>query len=599
MFHQIPATSFIDGYKLDHISQYVDGTEMVAANMTPRSNEYANYMHGDGKVIAIGIQMALMVMKERWDRTFFNIPKRTAVKQFSRRIKNYVGSDWGDKAIAAMADLHDLQYLPLQVKALPEGVHVDSKVAMFTVMNTDPRFYWLTNFMETFLSCTVWPMCNAACVSEQYYMTSKHYGDICDAPETWLGIANHCFAARGHRGDQDAAMSGAAALMFSYGTDTLWAIDFLEIFYGANSDKELVACSVNAFEHATATQRIAYYMQDQYAEERKDIIDRNGCAEDMAAEILSVLYALREGAIYFTGIASYVADSKDYFGVLRILMTELKDVILARQPDSLGLCKFVLRPDSSPKTPFEVIVGDSYYANVPSTEICSKWTDVAIDAGYNWIKCSDGKFVFIDNEGGYKGIKIHEASEVPDDVRGSLDVLWDIYNGEVTDKGYKRINAKVGLIYGEAITIEMQNKIFERMLAEGYCVSNVLMGVGSWGFLKDSSRDTYGFAIKGTHSIVEGLPLSMQKSPKTAMAFKKSAIGLLRVEWENGEYVQYDNQTPEQEAQGELQIVFRDGVLHNTTTWEEVRARAGFMCDAVNPADVTETTAVEEELETA
>lgn len=588
MYHNIPATSFIDGYKLDHISQYVPNTQLVASNMTPRDNAYANYLRGDGKVTAIGMQMAVMVMKERWDRTFFNIPKRIAIKQFSRRIKNYVGTDWGDKAIEAMGDLHDLGYLPLQIKALPEGVKVDSKVAMFTVMNTDPRFYWLTNFMETFLSCTVWPMCNSACVAEQYYLTSKHFAEITGAPDLWLGIANHCFAARGHRGDQDAAASGAAALMFSYGTDTLWSIDFLEIFYGADSDKELVACSVNAFEHATATQRIAHFMGDEYADERQDIIDRNDCAEEMAAEVLSVLYAIREDGIYYKGICSYVADSKDYFGVLRILMTELKDVVLARQADSFGLCKFVLRPDSSPKTPYEVIVGDNYL--VPETQNVEDHMAQAIELGYEWMKHVGGYYKIttcdIDNKSFYKKV---DNVDVPDEVKGSLEVLWEIYGGESNDKGFNVLNEKVGIIYGEAIDIQMQNKILGRMVAEKWCVSNVLMGVGSWGFLKDSSRDTYGFAIKGTHSIVDGLPLSMQKEPKTAMAFKKSARGLIRVEWEDGKYVQYDNQTPEQEAQGELQIIFRDGVLHNHTTWEEIRKRAGFMqAEVINPAEERE-----------
>ena len=112
------------------------------------------------------------------------------------------------------------------------------------------------------------------------------------------------------------------------------------------------------------------------------------------------------------------------------------------------------------------------------------------------------------------------------------------------------------------------------MIKQGWCVSNILMGVGSWGFLKNSSRDSYSIAIKGTHSIVDGLPVSMQKNPKTAMNSKKSACGLLRVEKENNEYVLYENQTPEQFETGELKLSFRDGQFVNFQVWKGIKERA-------------------------
>ena len=38
---QILQAHKVDGYKLDHISQYVNGTEVVYSNMTPRSDRLA------------------------------------------------------------------------------------------------------------------------------------------------------------------------------------------------------------------------------------------------------------------------------------------------------------------------------------------------------------------------------------------------------------------------------------------------------------------------------------------------------------------------------------------------------------------------------
>lgn len=509
----IPQTSVVDGYKLGHIEQYIHGTSKVYANMTPRSDKLARVLrqYFDGRMVFFGIEKALIDLQDMWERTFFSQPKDLVVNQYARRIKNYVGSDYGDTQIEAISKLYDLGYLPLQVKALPEGTLVDMGVATITITNTHPEFYWLTNYCETYLSCSVWHMCNAASLSREYYNTSKRWAEVTGAPDFWVDISNHCFAARGHRGAQDAMDSGMGHLLFSVGTDTLWAIDGMEQYYGANSDNELVACSVNAFEHATATQRIAYY---------RETLGFNKYPLQAETESLRDIVT----NLYPKGIVSYVADSEDYYGVLSEVLPAIKDEILARKPDSLGLCKFVARPDSSPKTPLEVIIGDK------------------------------------------------DAVVGSPEYKGSLQLLWETFGGTLNEKGYKVLNPSVGIIYGEAIDIELHDKIQSEMAKAGWCVSNLLYGVGSWGFLDRSSRDNFSQALKGTHSVVNGKDVSMQKNPKTAVGSKKSAKGLLRIERVDGKLVQYDQQTPEQEQQGLLETVFLDGKLVRRTTLQEIRS---------------------------
>lgn len=508
----IQQSSVVDGYKLGHIDQYVEGTEVVYANMTPRSDKLARVLkhNKDGTMVFFGLQKALKNLKHQWETTFFSLPKDDVISKYSRRIKNYVGVDYGDNQIEALSKLHDLGYLPLEIKGLPEGSFVNMQVPTITIKNTHKDFYWLTNYCETYLSCSVWHMCNAASLSREYYKTSKKFADITGADDFWVSIANHCFAARGQRGQEDAMDSGMAHLLFSVGTDTLWAIDGLEEYYNADSDKELIACSVNAFEHATATQRIAYYRSKGFTKYPLE------AEEESIKDICARLYP--------KGIVSYVSDSEDYYGVLAEILPALKDEILSREEDSLGLCKFVVRPDSSPKTPLEVIIGDEY-------------------------------------------------SDDPLHVKGSLQLLWDTFGGSINAQGFKVLNPKVGIIYGEAIDIELQELIYQEMVNKGWCVSNVLFGVGSWGFLDRSSRDNYSQALKGTHSVVHGKGISMQKNPKTAIGSKKSAKGLLRVEKENGKYVMYDNQTSRQEAQGELKTVFLDGNIVKETSLSEIRKR--------------------------
>lgn len=579
------APHLVDGYKLGHIEQYIDGTEEVLANMTPRDDRLARVIreYHNGKVVYAGLQRALKVLVAIWDESFFNKPKEEAMAPYIRRVKNYTGPDKGDRQIAALEDLYDLGYLPLELRSLPEGCEVDMQVPFFVVRNTIKKFYWLTNYSETFLSTEVWPFCSAASIAQQYYKTSKRWAEKTGAPDEWLAIANHCFAGRGHRGIEDGEISGMGHLLFSVGTDTLWAIDGMEKYYNADSDKEMIGVSVNAFEHATATQRIAYY---------RNVLGFEG----MQAEIESLRDVCT--SLYPTGIVSYVADSEDYFGLLEKGLPQIKAEILARTEDAWGLCKFVVRPDSSPKTPLEIIVGDfeGSYKSVEDAEWDLEDKHITEASGdcegsYN-MGAEDYSAIVKVGEEYYKITTIveynrhdkqyyyvdgHETTSekvsVTAEMKGSLQLLWETFGGTLNKKGLKVLNPKVGIIYGEAITMDMQEAIYSRMEKDGWCVSNILMGTGSWGYLDRASRDSYSMALKGTNSVVKGQEVSMQKNPKTAKNTKKSACGLLRVEREGDNYVLYDNQTREQFEQGELKVIFKDGIFLKETSLQEMRDR--------------------------
>ena len=52
-------------------------------------------------------------------------------------------------------------YLPLRIKAVPEGTIVPFKNVLFTVENTDPKCFWLTNYFEVRHFCcyrSIWLM---------------------------------------------------------------------------------------------------------------------------------------------------------------------------------------------------------------------------------------------------------------------------------------------------------------------------------------------------------------------------------------------------------------------------------------------------------
>lgn len=80
-------------------------------------------------------------------------------------------------------------------------------------------------------------------------------------------------------------------------------------------------------------------------------------------------------------------------------------------------------------------------------------------------------------------------------------------------------------------------------------------------------------AMKATWGMVDGQERELFKDPVTDNGTKKSAKGLLRVEKEGNDFKLYDQQTPDQEAQGALEVVFKDGKLVKSQTLDEIRTR--------------------------
>lgn len=288
--------NFIDFYKADHRNQYPEGTEVVYSNFTPRSDRlYGATKFHDGKVVNIGVEgMCKWLLQETFNEGFFCIPKEEAVQAYKRRMDNALGLD--AIAVDHIEDLHDLGYLPLVVKALPEGARSDIKVPVMTVKNTLPEFFWLVNYLETVMSNALWKPMTTATIAAEYRSILEHYYEKTGAPKEIIDIACHDFSSRGMCGPVDSAMSGIGHLLSFVGTDTVSAIDFAENYYGANSDEEMVGCSVPATEHSVTCASIA------------DLEEELGGKKEAEKAFLKRLIT----ELYPTGIVSAVADSFDF-----------------------------------------------------------------------------------------------------------------------------------------------------------------------------------------------------------------------------------------------------------------------------------------------
>lgn len=317
-----------DFYKTGHLRQYPPGTEMVYANFTCRSDKLARVLPDfDHKTVFFGLQgICQWLLKDTWDRQFFEQPKAEVLSRYQRRMDGALGP--GAVGVEHFAALHDLGYLPLLIKAVPEGERVDIRVPCFTIRNTHAAFYWLPLYVETQLSAEIWKSVHSATIAHEYRRLLDRYAALTGSPSAFVPWQGHDFSARGMSGVHDAMSTGAAHLLSFTGTDTVSAIDYLEDYYGGR--ETFIGGSVPATEHSVMCMGGE---DDEIETFRRLICDT-----------------------YPSGIVSIVSDTWDFWRVINDYAFTLSPEILARAPDSLGFAKVVFRPDSG--DPVKVICGD-------------------------------------------------------------------------------------------------------------------------------------------------------------------------------------------------------------------------------------------------
>lgn len=287
-----------DSYKLNHWNQYPKGTEAVYSYFESRPG--AQY----DETVFFGLQSIL--------KTYLSKPITSSdVEQAYALAKAHFGSEALFNMDGWLHILHDHKgWLPLRIKAVPEGTVVPVSNVLMTVENTCPKCYWLTNAMESILT-HVWYPSTVATVSRGVKKMLASYLDRTADSRDGLPFMLHDFGYRGASSHETAALGGAGHLVNFKGTDTLPAMILALNDYDA--DLASLAFSVPATEHSVMT------------------------ATGRAGEMDVVHNLLNE---YPTGILSVVADSYDYYGFVEAACTTFKDRIEARD----GV--FVIRPDS-------------------------------------------------------------------------------------------------------------------------------------------------------------------------------------------------------------------------------------------------------------
>lgn len=322
LLKKLSAMLLCDFYKIAHRLMYPEKTQYVSSTWTPR----ATRMKGVNAVVVAGNQAFIKEwLIDFFDDHFFGRSEEEVVNEYVRLVKFALGVAAPDAS--HIRDLHRLGYLPLSIKALPEGTVIPLRVPAMTITNTDPRFFWLTNYVETLASCELWPVYTGATIAREYRKRMDHWAMETVGNTQAVMFQGHDFSMRGMMGLYAAIKTGMGHLMSFSGTDTIPAILAIEAFYNANIENELIGTSIPATEHSIQ----CTYPDDM--EYFKNVVFR----------------------VHPNGFVSIVSDGRDFWQVFKTVLPELKEGIKARKGGAIG-DRVVIRPDSG--DPIKIVCGD-------------------------------------------------------------------------------------------------------------------------------------------------------------------------------------------------------------------------------------------------
>lgn len=462
-----------DVYKLSHMRLYKPGTTKVYSYLCARSTRK------EQQALFFGLQPYLKLLEK-------GVSKEDA-EEFFEYFKDILGVEAPADIKEKINSLVSLGYIPLEIKAVPEGTVLDNKNVLATVTNTLPEFYWVVGFFESLL-LKVWNTTSVATLSHKFKKLVVERTKKTSDSDFLLPFLVHDFGYRGVSSESTAELSGSAHLVNFAGTDTVPAVKFVKQNYGATG---LIGASVPASEHS---------IHCSFGSSEQDELDYVNNMMDLNP----------------TGLVSVVSDAYDYYRMLTVTLPKVKDKILARDG------KYVVRPDSG--DPMKILCGDP------------------------------------------------EAKEGSPEHKGTFRLLDELFGSTVNSKGYKELNPKIGVIYGDGMYFERYKLILDKMEEIGYANTNLVVGIGGL-LLQQHNRDDLGFAFKATYAEINGKGQELFKDPATDPG-KRSHKGLMKLVKQDGKYVTLDCVSEAEEKEGELKQVFLNGKVTKEYTLEEIRNRS-------------------------
>ena len=300
-----------DVYKFGHKDQYPPGTTKVYSYLESRGSRE----EGLDYTVFFGLQYYL--------KKYLSKPVTHAdVDEYEEVASGILGPD--NINVKQFRELADLRYLPLKIKAVPEGTVMPLKNVLMTITNTHPDFAWLVNYVETLL-LKVWCPITVASNSYRFRRMFNGFADRTVGNRDHVPFQMHDFGYRGTSSEESAGIAGAAHLLSFLGTDTTAGVMMLRDYYSAANCERPIGLSVPASEHSVM------------------------CAWDDANEDVRAIENMLD--TYPSGVVSIVSDTYDLWKTItEYYCGRFKDRIMDRDG------KVVIRPDSG--DPPNILCGD-------------------------------------------------------------------------------------------------------------------------------------------------------------------------------------------------------------------------------------------------
>lgn len=221
-----------DSYKYSQWVQYPEGTEYVYSYIESRGGKY-------DQLVYFGLQAFL--------REYMTTPVTRPMVEQARAIIEAHGEPFNYDGWMYIVNVHGGK-LPVEIKAVDEGTVMHQKNILVSIVNTDPKCYWLTSFLETALLRAIWYPTTVASNSYVSKTIIAHFLEKNGDPGL-IDFKLHDFGARGVSSLESAALGGMAHLINFMGTDTVSGVLAAMEYY----DAPVVGFSIPAMEHSTVT----------------------------------------------------------------------------------------------------------------------------------------------------------------------------------------------------------------------------------------------------------------------------------------------------------------------------------------------------------
>jgi nicotinamide phosphoribosyltransferase len=284
-----------DSYKVSMFKQYPAGTTGVYSYIESRGGRY-------NETVMFGLQAFI--------KEYLLEPITQADIDVAGEILEAHGEPFNREGWEYILSEHK-GFLPVVIRAVPEGTVVPVKNVLATIENTDPKCFWLTTYLETALLRAVWYPTTVATQSKTIKNIIKQFLEVTGDPSL-IDFKLHDFGARGVSSLESAGIGGAAHLVNFMGTDTISGLLYAREYYNAG----IAGFSIPAAEHSTITS----WGRDNEVKAYENMLKQFG----------------REGSIL-----AVVSDSYDIFNAASKLWgEELKEQVIASG------ATVVIRPDS-------------------------------------------------------------------------------------------------------------------------------------------------------------------------------------------------------------------------------------------------------------